>query len=128
MSPSQGLCINTGQNKHRINAYTHQTPMPWVGFEPTIPASRQAKTAHPLDHAATVTRSSIALFLVINITVVFVLKFINCDWELITGFVIKNTKFLTTLNRIEIIIILDEKSFVSIINFYVLTEDCLASS
>jgi hypothetical protein len=29
--------------------------MPWVGFEPTIPASEQAKTVHALDHSATVT-------------------------------------------------------------------------
>jgi hypothetical protein len=101
--------------------------MPWVGFEPTIPASEKAKTFNALDRVATVTGSSLDLFLIINITV-FLLKFINCDWELITGFVIKNTKFLTTLNRIEIIIILDEKSFVSIINLYVLTEDCLPSS
>jgi hypothetical protein len=25
VSPSQGRYLNTGQNKHRINAYTHQT-------------------------------------------------------------------------------------------------------
>jgi hypothetical protein len=29
--------------------------MPCVGFEPIIPASEQAKTAHALDRAATVT-------------------------------------------------------------------------
>jgi hypothetical protein len=29
--------------------------MPWVGFEPTIPASKQAKTVHALDRSATVT-------------------------------------------------------------------------
>jgi hypothetical protein len=29
--------------------------MPWVGFEPTIPASERAKTVHALDRAATVT-------------------------------------------------------------------------
>jgi hypothetical protein len=39
---------NTGQHKHRINAYTYQTSMPCVGFEPTIPASEQAKTVHAL--------------------------------------------------------------------------------
>jgi hypothetical protein len=32
--------------KHRINAYTHQTSMPWVGFEPTIPVFERAKTVH----------------------------------------------------------------------------------
>jgi hypothetical protein len=31
------------QNKH---IYTHQTSIPWVGFEPTITASEQAKTVH----------------------------------------------------------------------------------
>jgi hypothetical protein len=30
------------------------TSMPWVGFEPTIPAFERAKTVHALDHAATV--------------------------------------------------------------------------
>jgi hypothetical protein len=29
--------------------------MPWVGFEPTLPASERAKTVHALDRAATVT-------------------------------------------------------------------------
>jgi hypothetical protein len=28
--------------------------MPWVGFEPTIPAFERAKTVHVLDRAATV--------------------------------------------------------------------------
>jgi hypothetical protein len=45
--------------KHRItqtqNKHTHQTSMPWVGFEPTISASERAKTVHALDHSATVT-------------------------------------------------------------------------
>jgi hypothetical protein len=41
--------------KHRINAYTHQTSMPCVGFEPTIPASERAKTVHALDRSSTVT-------------------------------------------------------------------------
>jgi hypothetical protein len=36
------------QNKHR------QTSMPWVRFEPTIPAFERAKTCHALDRAATV--------------------------------------------------------------------------
>jgi hypothetical protein len=55
ISPSQGRYLNTGQHKHRINAYTHQTSMPWVGFEPTIPATKRVKTVHALDRAATVT-------------------------------------------------------------------------
>jgi hypothetical protein len=28
ISSSQGLYLSTGQHKHRINTYTHQTPMP----------------------------------------------------------------------------------------------------
>jgi hypothetical protein len=55
ISSSQGLYLNIGQHEHRINAYTHQTSMPWVGFEPTIPASERAKTVYTLDRAATVT-------------------------------------------------------------------------
>jgi hypothetical protein len=54
ISPSQGRYLNTGQHKHRINAYTQQTSMPCVGFEPTILASERAKTVHALDRAATV--------------------------------------------------------------------------
>jgi hypothetical protein len=57
ISPSQSLYLNTGQHKHRVNTYTHQTSIPWVGFEPTIPASEWAKTVHALDRAATVTGS-----------------------------------------------------------------------
>jgi hypothetical protein len=46
--------------KHRTiqtqkNAHTYQTSMPWVGFEPTIPASERAKTVNALDHSDTVT-------------------------------------------------------------------------
>jgi hypothetical protein len=35
--------------------------MPCVGFEPTIPASEQAKTVHVLDRSATVTGTSTLL-------------------------------------------------------------------
>jgi hypothetical protein len=59
ISSSQGRCLNTGQHKRIINAYTHQTFMPRVGFEPTIPASDRAKTIHSLDRAATVTTLAI---------------------------------------------------------------------
>jgi hypothetical protein len=55
ISSSQGLYLNTGQHKHRINIYTHQTSMPCVRFEPTIPASERAKTVHALNRSATVT-------------------------------------------------------------------------
>jgi hypothetical protein len=43
ISPSQGRYLRTAQ-----------TSMPQAGFEPTIPASERAKTAHSLDRAATV--------------------------------------------------------------------------
>jgi hypothetical protein len=55
ISSSQGLYLNTGQHKHRINTYTHHESVPCLGFEPTIPASGRAKTVHALDRAATVT-------------------------------------------------------------------------
>jgi hypothetical protein len=55
ISPLQGLYLNTGQHKHSINAYTHKTSMPWVGFESTITASGRAKTVDALDRSATVT-------------------------------------------------------------------------
>jgi hypothetical protein len=57
ISPSQVLYLNTRQHKHIINAYTHQTSMPLVGFEPTITESERAKTVHALDCAASVTGS-----------------------------------------------------------------------
>jgi hypothetical protein len=53
--PSQCLYLNTGQHKHRINTYKHQTSMPSVGFAPTITASERAKTVHASDQAAAVT-------------------------------------------------------------------------
>jgi hypothetical protein len=55
ISPSQGRYLHTGKHKHRIIAYTHRISMPWVGFEPTIPASEWAKTVHALGCAATMT-------------------------------------------------------------------------
>jgi hypothetical protein len=54
ISSSQGLYLNTGEHKHRINTYTYQKFILFVGFEPTIPASEQAKTAHALGCSATV--------------------------------------------------------------------------
>jgi hypothetical protein len=51
ISPSQGRYIHTEQHKHNKRT---QTPMPCVGFEPTIPASERAKTVDALDSAATV--------------------------------------------------------------------------
>jgi hypothetical protein len=55
ISSSQGLCLNTGKHKHRINTCTYQTSMQCMRFEPTIPASERAKTVHALDLSATVT-------------------------------------------------------------------------
>jgi hypothetical protein len=34
---------------------TEKRTMPWMEFEPTIPASERAKTVHALDRSATVT-------------------------------------------------------------------------
>jgi hypothetical protein len=45
ISPSQGRYLNTGQHKHRMSTTTHQTSMPWVRFEPTIPGSERASCA-----------------------------------------------------------------------------------
>jgi hypothetical protein len=38
--------------------------MPYVGFEPAIPASKPAKTVHVLDRSATMTGAPAALHLV----------------------------------------------------------------
>jgi hypothetical protein len=55
-SSSQGLCLNTGQHKHRINAYTHIPNIrAMCGIQPTILASERVKTVHALDRSATVT-------------------------------------------------------------------------
>jgi hypothetical protein len=64
ISPLQGLYLNTGQDKPRINIYTYQTPMPHVGFEPTIPASERAKAVHALDRSVTVTGQKSNKFLI----------------------------------------------------------------
>jgi hypothetical protein len=50
ISPSQGRYLHTEQ--HKQNKLT-ETFIPWVGFEPTIPAFELAKTVHSLDRAAT---------------------------------------------------------------------------
>jgi hypothetical protein len=42
ISPSQGHYLTQTQNKHT------QTPIPWVGFETTIPVFEWAKTVHVL--------------------------------------------------------------------------------
>jgi hypothetical protein len=43
-------------HKHRkMHTHIHYTSMPWVGFEPTIPASELAKTVHASERSATVT-------------------------------------------------------------------------
>jgi hypothetical protein len=61
ISSSQGLYLNTGQHKHRINTYTYQTSMPCVGFETMIPASERARTVHPLDRSAAVISVQVCL-------------------------------------------------------------------
>jgi hypothetical protein len=49
INPLQGRYLHTEQHKHRINAHTS---MPRVGFEPTIPVLKRAKTVHALDRMA----------------------------------------------------------------------------
>jgi hypothetical protein len=51
ISPSQGRYLHIEQ--HKQNKHT-QTFMPRVGFEPTIPAFKRAKTVHALNRGATV--------------------------------------------------------------------------
>jgi hypothetical protein len=56
ISSSQGRYLHRttqAQNKRR------QTSMPWVGFEPMIPAFERAKTVHALDRTATVIQTSV---------------------------------------------------------------------
>jgi hypothetical protein len=51
ISPSQGRYLHTGQYKQNKRT---QKSMPWVGFEPMIPAFERTKTVHASDRAATV--------------------------------------------------------------------------
>jgi hypothetical protein len=54
ISSSQGLYLNTGQNKHRkTHTHTHTSNIPAI--EPPIPASERATTVHALVSSATVT-------------------------------------------------------------------------
>jgi hypothetical protein len=56
-TPRTGISLSQGRylHKHRINANRHPY---FVGFEPTIPAFKRAKTVHSLDRAATVIRAT----------------------------------------------------------------------
>jgi hypothetical protein len=56
----------TGQHKHRINA--HNTFMPRMGFELTIPVFERAKTVHALDRVAIVIGPNLYSSPHINIT------------------------------------------------------------
>jgi hypothetical protein len=47
---------------HTINRYIYQTSMPFVEFEPTIPAYERAKTVHALDRSAKVTCLNLNMF------------------------------------------------------------------
>jgi hypothetical protein len=61
ISPSQGHYLHTQDNTNTEQTHT-QTSMPWVGFEPTIPAFKRAKTVHALDRAGTVIRLLLPYF------------------------------------------------------------------
>jgi hypothetical protein len=53
ISPTQGRYLHTGQHKHRIITYTHQTSMPCVGFDPHDPsfwASEDSSCLRSLDN------------------------------------------------------------------------------
>jgi hypothetical protein len=87
ISSSQGLYLNTGQHKHRINTYTYQTFMPCVGFEPTIAASKRAKTVHALDRSSTVTGT-------LHITLIYFLVYWKSTkyYSLTTNFLVYTEK------------------------------------
>jgi hypothetical protein len=78
----------------------HRHPCPWVGFEPTIPASERAKTLHALDLTATVTgpETNIRLLkfkLLHHIT--FVIYMFLSVFFLPTSYVKDNSKYLSQL-------------------------------
>jgi hypothetical protein len=45
--------LPTQRRTQTQNKRTHKTSIPWMKFEPTIPAFERAKTVHALDRAAT---------------------------------------------------------------------------
>jgi hypothetical protein len=53
VKPSQASTY-TQNNTKTEKMHAIQTSMSWVGFEPTIPLFKQAKTVHALGRAATV--------------------------------------------------------------------------
>jgi hypothetical protein len=79
ISQSQCRYLNTGQHKHRTNAYAHQTSMPWVGFEPTIPASKRAKTVHTLECAATVIGCGLNMLQIKKFIIIIIILFNVCS-------------------------------------------------
>jgi hypothetical protein len=88
ISRSQGLHLNSGQHKHRINTYTYKTSMPYIEFEPTIPASYRSKRVYVLDHSATVAdiRTDISCRLLNALPR-------NCYHETWRCFIVVNTQF-----------------------------------
>jgi hypothetical protein len=70
--------------KHRTtqtkNAYTHQTSMLSVGFEPTTPASERAKTVHALDCAATGIGSLTIIRFGIKFEMIILFTFLISPW------------------------------------------------
>jgi hypothetical protein len=78
ISPLQGCYLNTGQHKHRINAYTHQMPMPWVWIKTTITASERGNTVHALDRVATVT----GWIKMLQVNTIQISQLFSCLWVL----------------------------------------------
>jgi hypothetical protein len=62
--------------------------MPYVGFEPTIPASKQAKTVHSSDRSATVT----GIILVVSVKIFTIMYYIL--YVLLLNYDIVPTSFL----------------------------------
>jgi hypothetical protein len=78
-------CTQTQKNAH---THKHQTSMPWLGFEPTIPACERPKTLQALDRSATATGHHYNLrhsnfFIVYNIMLSFMTRRLSDHAELL---------------------------------------------
>jgi hypothetical protein len=80
ISSSQGLSTCT-QTQKMHTQHKHETSMPRVGFEATVPESERAKTVHALDRSATVT-DSVSILPEINLSKTnYVKKQMNVAWN-----------------------------------------------
>jgi hypothetical protein len=97
--PSQSRYLNTGQHKHKMNAYTHRTSVPWVGFSPTIPGSERAKSVHALDRYLV---QYIFQNSNVNINAPFQLLWEHCVLLLCTGYTVLYSEIAQFRNRIHV--------------------------